>query len=57
MPSIEELRARLSRVCIARAARVTGLHYNTVYRIAKGTKKNPSYETIRKLSDYLGNAK
>lgn len=54
MPSIEELSARLSRVCIARAARLTGLHYNTVYRIAKGTKKNPSYDTVKALSEYLG---
>lgn len=53
MLPLEEIRARLGRVCIARAARETGIHYNGVYRIAKGMVKNPSYDTAKTLSDYL----
>ena len=56
MLTLEELQKRLSRVCIARAARHTGLHYNVTYRIAKGVTKNPSYDTVKALSDYLENA-
>lgn len=30
-----------------------GLSYQTVWRIARGEVRNVSYETARKLSDYL----
>jgi DNA-binding Xre family transcriptional regulator len=30
-----------------------GLSYQTVWRVARGDVKNVSYETARKLSDYL----
>lgn len=30
-----------------------GLSYQTVWRIARGETKNVSYETAKKLSDYL----
>lgn len=30
-----------------------GLSYQTVWRIARGDVKNVSYETAKKLSDYL----
>ncbi len=32
-----------------------GLSYQTVWRIARGEVKNVSYDTARKLSDYLSN--
>ena len=53
MKTIEELRERLSRYCLARVSRQTGLHYNVVYRVARGTVKNPSYDTVLRLSNYL----
>lgn len=54
MLPLEVIQARLARCCIARAARQTGLHYNVVYRIAKGTVQNPAYASVKALSDYLG---
>lgn len=32
-----------------------GLSYQTVWRIARGETKNVSYDTAKKLSDYLTN--
>ena len=32
-----------------------GLSYQTVWRIARGETKNVSYDTAKKLSDYLSN--
>lgn len=52
-----DIRDRLSRMCIARVARETGLAYHTVYRIAKGSVTNPNYDTMEKLSAYLGDGK
>lgn len=34
-------------------AEETGLHYNTVASIGRGDTSNPSWETMRKLSEYL----
>jgi DNA-binding Xre family transcriptional regulator len=31
----------------------TGLSYQTIWRVSKGETKNVSYETVKKLSDYL----
>lgn len=31
----------------------TGLSYQTVWRVSRGDVKNVSYETAKKLSDYL----
>jgi DNA-binding Xre family transcriptional regulator len=36
-------------------AQEVGLSYQTVWRVARGEVKNVSYETARKLSDYLKN--
>ena len=30
-----------------------GLSYQTVWRVARGDVRNVSYETVKKLSDYL----
>ena len=53
MLSLEQIRNRLERKCIARAAKGSGLHYNTVYRIAKGITENPGIASIAALSDWL----
>lgn len=53
MLPLDEIRLRLGRACIARAARESGLHYNIVYRIAKGMVKNPTYESVKALSDHF----
>jgi predicted transcriptional regulator len=31
----------------------SGVRYATLFNIAKGKNKNPKYETVKKLSDYL----
>jgi hypothetical protein len=36
-------------------AQEVGLSYQTVWRVARGDFKNISYDTARKLSDYLSN--
>jgi DNA-binding phage protein len=38
---------------ISAVARSTGLHYNVVYRAITDKACNPSYETVKALSDYL----
>ena len=53
MLTLLEIRDRLERYCIARAAREAQMPYNTVYRLARGKVTNPSYETLAKLSAYL----
>lgn len=53
MLPLDEIRSRLNRVCIARAAKATSLHYNTVYRIAKGVTRDPKQHVMAELSDWL----
>jgi transcriptional regulator with XRE-family HTH domain len=36
-------------------AQEVGLSYQTVWRVARGETKNVSYDTAKKLSDYLNN--
>jgi DNA-binding Xre family transcriptional regulator len=36
-------------------AQEVGLSYQTVWRVARGDVKNISYDTAKKLSDYLNN--
>lgn len=51
--ALEEIRARLHDRKLTVVAAQTGLHYNTVYRIANGTSKDPAYSVIKRLADYL----
>lgn len=51
MLTIEQIRERLKDRQLNAVAKKTGLHSNTVYKIANGAGAN--YETIKKLSDYL----
>ena len=37
----------------AMVAEATGLHVNTVRNVRDGENKNPTYEVLLKLSDYL----
>jgi transcriptional regulator with XRE-family HTH domain len=53
MLSIEEVVMLLQDRAIPVVAERTGIHYNTVLNIKNGTNKNPSYEVIKKLSDYF----
>lgn len=54
MITLEEIRYRLKdqHSKINKVAEAAGLHPNAVYRLMKSESK-PSYETVKKLSDYL----
>ncbi len=53
MLTIEEIRERLIDRRLAMIAEVTGIHYATIQAIRNGKVTNPSYETVKALSDYL----
>jgi len=55
MLTIEEIRVALVDRRPSVVAEMTGLHANTIANIRDG-RKAPSYETLRKLSDYLARA-
>lgn len=52
MLTIEQLRHLLAQRNLAEVSREAGIHYNTVYRVAKGNGL-PDYNTVKALSDYL----
>lgn len=53
MLTLEEIREKLNDRNLAKVSRATGVGYNNLHGIANGTKNNPSYNVIKKLSDYL----
>lgn len=50
--TIDEIRKKLQDRNLAVVSERIGIHYNTLYRIAKG-EGNPNYETLKKLEAYL----
>jgi DNA-binding phage protein len=52
--TLDEIREALRDRRIVTVARECGLHENTLYRIMNGVNDNPSYETIKRITDYLG---
>lgn len=53
MMTLQEIRGALQDRNLRAVSRTCGLHYNVVYGAAKGLTPNPSYETVKALSDYL----
>jgi hypothetical protein len=53
MMSLEQVRAALQDRRLPAVAHGAGLTYGTVWRVARGQEKKVSYETIKRLSDYL----
>jgi DNA-binding Xre family transcriptional regulator len=53
MLTLEQVQAALHDRNLTKVADATGLHYDTVRRVYRGDHKQISYETIKKLSDYL----
>lgn len=51
--SIEQIRRRLEPMQLSKVEQATGVHRNTLYAIRNGKNTEPSYQTIRKLSEYL----
>lgn len=54
--NLQEVKRALDGHSIADVSTATGLHYNTVWMIARGKHPNPTISTINKLSAYLEGA-
>lgn len=52
LPDLEELRERFKDYNLAAVSRSCGLHYNVVHAFVRQGRE-PSYETVRKLTNYL----
>ena len=53
MMTLEEVREQLLDRRIDMVADATGLHYSTVCDVRAGKNDNPSYKTVKALSDYF----
>lgn len=52
MKTLEEIRQQLKDRNLSVVAKEAGIHYNSLYAIAKGVT-NPRYATVQKLIKYL----
>ena len=52
MLTLEQIKDRLAESNIRAVSEAAGVHYNAVYRLVNGATR-PSYDTVKKLSDYL----
>lgn len=50
--TLDEIKARLKHSNLKAVSKASGVHYNALYRLMSGGT-NPSYETVRKLIDYI----
>lgn len=53
MLKLEEIQKALADRNLRKVARAVDLSYDTIWRVANGTVVSVSYETVKKLSDYL----
>jgi transcriptional regulator with XRE-family HTH domain len=53
MLSLDQITALLQDRKLTTVSKAAGLSHQAVWRLAKGHSKSPSYETIKKLSDYF----
>ncbi len=53
MLTLEEVRAMLDDRNVEKVAERTGIHRNTIAAIRAGSNQNPTYATLKTLSDYL----
>lgn len=51
--TLDEIVKQLQKVHLPTVARVSGLHYNQVWRLKIGKDKNPQTKTVVALSDAL----
>lgn len=52
MKTLDEIREILKDRNLSHVAKEAGIHYNSLYAIAKGIT-NPRYSTVQKLINYL----
>jgi len=53
MLTLDDIRLALTDRNLSEVSRASGVHYNVVYRAATDRTSNPTYETVKALSDYL----
>lgn len=53
MMTLNEVRAALQDRHLGKVANATGLHYETVRRVARSNDRQISYHVVKRLSDYL----
>ncbi len=56
MLSLEQIKEMLKPMNLKAVSEASGVPYNTLYRFAK-TDADPSYRTVKAVSDYLQNWK
>lgn len=52
MLTLEQIKDRLKHSNLRAVAEAAGIHYNTLYRLMN-SNLDPSYSTVKALSDYL----
>lgn len=53
MLNLDEIKAGLDDRNVEKVSARTGIHRNTIAAIRNGTNANPTYATMKLLSDYL----
>lgn len=53
MLTIEKIREELKVRNVSEVARQIGMRRQQLWLIASGINKNPTYETLKRISDYL----
>lgn len=53
MMTLDEIRHALQDRNLSIVAQKTGLHYQTIWRIARGARPDFTYDTIRRVSEYI----
>ena len=53
MLTLDQIRHHLSDRRLSKVAEATGLHYQTVRKVANDKAITPDYQTVKALSDYL----
>jgi len=53
MRTLQQIREALKDRRLSVVADATGLHYNTLRQLRDDEDHSPSYDTVRKLDDYL----
>ena len=53
MLNLDEIKAGLEDRNVEKVSARTGIHRNTIAAIRNGTNANPTYATMKLLSDYL----
>lgn len=53
MLNLKQIEKKLFDRNLKEVSRQTGLNYGTIFNVATGKNKNPTYKILKALSDYL----